>query len=202
MEAPHTVGYIFLDHRDPVTQDASNICASLLKQVLHSFGSNNWPEEVYEKLKTMHSRQSLFDICDITDLLFICADRCSPLFLIFDGLDECEEQESQRKIMRFLNALQRQKKIKAFVTSRDYVVGDSFTIHRESKTSIEAQDRDIRLYIREKLKDKSIGDSLKMEIEEALISKAHGMYSHLTIILPDLLGFFWSLSSYPMLLIE
>lgn len=130
---------------------------------------------MYQNLKIMHSRRSLIDICHVTDLLFVCAEHLSELILVFDGLDECEEQGSQRKMLRFLNAVQHRTRIKAFVTSRDYVLADSFTVHGNAKTSIEAHEEDLRLYVREKLEYKPICEALKKEIEEVLIRNAHGM---------------------------
>ena len=93
-----------------------------------------------------------------------------------DGLDECEEPQSHRKLLRFLNVVQHHSKIKMFVTSRGQLPEELNSMRQCLELKLQARDDDIRQYIHEKLKYEPMTETLKDEIETILVGHAGGMY--------------------------
>jgi hypothetical protein len=171
-----TTVYFFFDRQDPITsQDATTVAASLLYQALLSAGLSNWPGTVARKLVTLFSQIAPLDICVLTDLLFLCAMEHAPLIVVLDGIDECCEHQTLGQLIRFLVAIQHETNVRAFVTSRNGVPIELRLVNC-MRISIQAQETDLRLYVREKLRYVVLEQYLKEEIEETLSSKADGMY--------------------------
>src|SRR6202035_2078619 len=130
MFGKHAVAYVFFDTKCPFTQDAPQICANLLKQRLEPFEIKGWPTNARQFLEGGYgSAGNHLDIRHMASHLFQSVEDSKPIFLILDGFDECQDQESRRKILRFLNAVHCQPNVRACVTSRSPVPAEAVTLY-------------------------------------------------------------------------
>jgi len=169
-----TIAYFFFDHQDPTTQDATMVVANLLYQVLASAGLSKWSVEVFQTLDRLFSNGVPTDICVLSGLMFECVHEYKSLVVVLDGLDECDDLQTRNQLIRFLVAIRHEAKVKAFVTSRHLPTEPISVLHNYMTMSIRAQEADIRLYVREKLRYTTIAQSVKEEIESILVSNADG----------------------------
>jgi ankyrin repeat domain-containing protein 50 len=168
--------YIHFDYQNRTSQIGANIFTSLLRQLLRCFGTQSWPPNILEPLQRSCSGGIAVDIRDIITLIFQCCNHFPKVFLIFDALDECEDQAVRWKVMNFIDsAIRSQPNIRTLITSRPQISLDD-SLNQATVVHITSHLSDIEKYIRENLQytGKKFSIASKEEIVSKLLEKADG----------------------------
>lgn len=170
------VTFAYLDYKDKDTHSAINVAANLLRQLVARF--DNVPRELYEIFeRSRKDRRHSKELEELREWMLKCTEYLPSVFLILDGIDECEDEVARQKIVKFLDCL-KGNGIKVFVTTRLSLPRPMASI---PIINIRAQDSDIETFVQAKLRehepdpDEEIPLDLKDEIVENIVSKADGM---------------------------
>lgn len=174
--------YFYFTFRDALKQTTEGFLRSIIVQL--SSQRSSLPEEV-RGLYNVHGKQQQGPpLPNLILVLFSLLQSFRKTYLMIDALDECSEQDAMLDLITQIStADQNSGETSLLITSRreraieitlkDMVTG---SICIQSKL-IEA---DIRLHVCSRLANdrdlKRHSDSIKQEIEEALVNGAHGMY--------------------------
>jgi hypothetical protein len=168
--------YVYFDYQERLTQSATNVVLSLLKQLLHCLAPKRWPKPLFEMVsKNASDIRNSLDGRQVLTFIFHCARQFSKVFFIFDALDECEDVPSRSKLIDFINtATQLEPCIRILLTSRPQLPANSFGNH--SAILVRALDRDIETYTRASIKHKSYSSVLQDEIVNKIVASSGGLY--------------------------
>jgi len=156
-----------------LTQSATNVFLSLLKQLLRQLGPSDWPSDLFQKLSQTRSDVSVLNIREVSKFVLDCASQFSDVFFIFDALDECEDPRARKKLIDFINtATQLNPRVKILFTSRTNLPGSDFVSHKS--ILIKAHATDIEGYVRANLEHKRYSDELRDEIVSKIIARSDG----------------------------
>jgi len=164
------VAYHYFNYKEQENQTGDKVAASLLKQLL--LHSQTVPEEV----ENVFNALGINDHPGFSKLLWLfqfCVPSFSKVFVILDGLDECNgtQMEDMAKLVRqFMKS-----NIKVFVTSRPHIQY-FIDLFEPDICPIKADGSDIEKYLTEKLEKALIEESLKHKIKEELQNTAQGAY--------------------------
>jgi hypothetical protein len=145
------VAYIYFDFADQARQKPISILANLLKQLANQI--QELPLEL-EELYTKSERASETPtLQDLQRILLVLSNTFSRVFLIFDALDECNEDTQRKELLPlFLNLSKLGTgRISIFLTSRPHPedIRDSFK--GTAQIELRARDEDMEIYIKEKI---------------------------------------------------
>lgn len=128
------LAYIYCDRHLQAEQDAFDMGASILKQLLERCPS------IPDELKKLHRRTPLSGPTALGDSSFeehipsVCT-KYDRVFILIDGLDKCEQSERD-ELLSLLSGLSKQSRINLFATSR-HVHG----IERQLKNAVSLEVR-------------------------------------------------------------
>ena len=178
---PITLAYFYCKHNDVHRSSFVAILKSLLMQLIQ----HNDDILAYVYAKSASSNEITLDSpSQLKDLVELSMRSCENVYIIIDGLDECEEAEEKKTALWFRNLAAPGTKIASsaarvlFVSQRDGIL-DSI-LAKVSVLSLDPQDhqKDIEMFaghwcmeIQEKFQ---ITDSMAREIFETVVSQAEG----------------------------
>lgn len=174
--------YFYVRHDDRSSQILSNVLGSLIAQLARQTSAAL--DDVVE-LYQQHYREVQGTTCledeKFISLLFDISNHFEDTFIMIDGLDECGSPlDRDRK--RLINALakihhNRSCQIHMLIFSRDELdIRKCLTATEFQIVSIAAVSADLRLYVHAWSSLLEIrSETLKDEVVETLIEKAHGM---------------------------
>lgn len=156
--------------------------ATFIKQL--SRRKEHLPNELEKIFDIYHKDFRKPGFPELEQLFLAVVKGFSQVFVVLDGLDECNLKQRKELLPFIQKAVTRSGIVKLFVTSRkeadiERAFADVTTIQIEA-TKV---DEDIKSYVGSEL-DRRLGDGslkikdpgLKKEILDALLSKAEGMY--------------------------
>ncbi|KAF2234467.1 hypothetical protein EV356DRAFT_151584 [Viridothelium virens] len=172
--------YFYFDFNAIRKQNVRDFLRSLLAQFIRPGQYLPRPiEDIYQRYK--HQRYDLSTDDYFKTFLSVCAPY-RKVYLVVDALDECAERDELLSIIEDL-AIQRPSSLSMLLISRqERDIEDSLKIIANSTITIEAKaiEPDIRLYVSNELvRDKELRifpRYIRQEIQEALVSKADGMF--------------------------
>jgi len=179
--------YFYFTFRDELKQTTEGFLRSIIVQL--SSQRPSLPEEVRGLYNVHGTQQQGPPLPNLIRVFFSLLQSFRKTYLMIDALDECSEQDAMLDLItQMSNADQHSGNISLLITSRrertieitlqDIVTG---SICIQSKL-IEA---DIRLHVCSRLANdrdlKRHSNSIKQEIEEALVNGAGGMYRSLLL---------------------
>lgn len=163
--------YIYFDYQDRLTQSATNVLFSLLKQLLQCLGKHDWPQTLFHKLPTQPTNVNALDERDVTKLIIQCAKKFSTVYFVFDALDECEDLTSRRKIIDFMYTVtQMVPGVRILYTSRPQLPCIS-----QSSLIVHSNKMDIETYIRANISHKHFTSELQDEIVSKVLINSDGL---------------------------
>ena len=172
------VACIYFNYRDQETQNIPNVIGALLKQLVESRqGLSPEMKKAYEQHRNGQSRLGKEEL---PSLLRSEVSYFQRLFVIIDALDEASETNGIRAaLLSDLNGLSSVANI--FITSRPIPsIAEQF--RGQLSLDIRADDEDVRAYIQGRLHNGpnllrhiSADPNLKVDIENAIVKKVHGM---------------------------
>lgn len=173
------VAFIYCNHKETETQTASNLIASLWRQLAFGRHISSDVHDLYLKHNERHTKPSLDEIVSV--LRSAVADYLR-VFVIVDALDECPNEKNTRDIvLTRLTTLG--PTVNLLLTSRPNI-GIEMIFPDIEQLEIRASPHDIRLYIKAQINSgsrlaKHCKDrpNLQEEIEKKIISRADGMYA-------------------------
>ena len=155
--------------------------ASLLRQVASQ--QPDFPSplvELYEEFRKQDRKPQLQDL-KLT-LLNVC-QTFDQVFIAVDALDECDEGTRQKHTLPFLGTLQKNPRIRLFVTSRPFPEDIRKALNLAPQITVQASDADLRKYLRRRIEDSANADIIDEDFRQYLIEKitkrARKMYADL-----------------------
>ncbi|RDA85560.1 hypothetical protein CP532_3321 [Ophiocordyceps camponoti-leonardi (nom. inval.)] len=175
------VAFFFVKFDDRQSTRAETIIKSVLRQVLEQCGLTKDVEDLLEK-----AQAPLAELEKLTDIFRHALTSLSKLYVIIDGLDECEKTE-RRELLETLSSLAALgSKIRFFLAGRDSItmeIKKGFPSHHHVSMGSPLARPDIARYIEGAVEDKLeceeliVRDpSLVDEIKLALNKGAEGMF--------------------------
>lgn len=127
--------------------------ASLIKQ-LSTQTSTSLPDEtrkLYNKLQREEKRKPNFE--ELYSVFLATCGKFSRVFLVFDALDEYDQDTSGRGYLlrSFQRLLEEKQQISIFLTSQPYPEDTQRYLHHAPKVEISAHQEDIGIYIEKKI---------------------------------------------------
>ncbi|RCI14837.1 hypothetical protein L249_6700 [Ophiocordyceps polyrhachis-furcata BCC 54312] len=175
------IAFFFVKFDDRQSTRAETIVKSVLRQVLEQFALTNEVEDVLEKAQT-----PLAELGKLTNVFQHALTPLNRLYIIIDGLDECEKPD-RRELLETLSSLAALgSKISIFLAGRDSItteINKVFPAHHHVTMSSSLAQPDIARYIEGAVQDKLESEelivrdpSLVDEIKLALKRGAEGMF--------------------------
>jgi len=170
--------FVYFSHTRTITP--VEIMGSLLKHLVYRNGSLSLSKELRD-LYSEHMRNSTRPtFTEFAKVLEAESREIPSLFVVFDALDECAQQDDTRT--KILNELRRLPTVRLLITGRADVAGVMSILGDVSELEICARDEDIDKYIegevdrKENLINNCKNDEdLKKTIREIIVMKARGM---------------------------
>ena len=184
------LAYVYFDYKDRARQTPENVLAELIKQLEFqlTYLINDMPplphiQKIYANLLKEGKRPALVDLQQ--SLLSIGA-AFDEVYLVFDALDECDEQTQRSVLLPFIMGLPFKrggtKGFRILVTARPYCTDIQSELEPHAlQLPIAANVEDMELAVREKIavakqKRVTVSAQLEEEIVSAVLEKAAGMY--------------------------
>jgi hypothetical protein len=163
------IAYIYFDYKDQETQDAVNLLANVVKQILSRLDAIS--DDLLAVLDDMRSQSRHYlDSSKVIEVIRLVAEHLSQTYIIVDALDECRESSTRAHLLESLDQL-RSKNIKIYVASRPHIQH----IRGAEVLQIRARDTDIETYVRSKLeKAGRVTPALREQIIARLLISAKG----------------------------
>jgi len=151
--------------------------ASLLKQLLvNRKQAVSAVESLHRDFVTQHKQPT---ISDLEKTIISVANEFDDIYLIFDALDECDENTQRPKILSFIGQTSR-RPFKLLVTSRPHPVDIQNSFRMALKVEISAHRSDMEVVIRNKIDAKraqgiTLSPELANDIVRVLLQPGEGM---------------------------
>lgn len=175
--------YFYIDANDKRTFDTECLYRTFMRQLADQLP--NAPELLSDflwKQEDYQSRtKSLEKACQ--NALFHLSRQFDEIFMVIDGLDECEDSTGLKSILKFIQGFLEElpKRAHALASSRGLAqIRKSFDVHGATCIEVDAStvDNDIRTALQVRFSDDAEYDSwprsLRDTVETALVTQAKG----------------------------
>ena len=171
------IAFLYCHYRKHETQKATNLLASLLRQL--SANRLSLPESVTALYEQHLSRGTRPSLEEISKSLHSVVETYSRIIIVIDALDECRNDDGTRSLVLSENRkLQSHFKTKLMATSRD-IPEITQEFHGDMKLEVRASLSDLNFYLDDQIThlSKSIqrNEELKQKIKRDIIGSAQGM---------------------------
>jgi hypothetical protein len=173
------IAYFYFDFKDEHKQHVENLLRSLIAQISHQCNGTPGPlETLYLKCREGTQQPRLKSLINV---LSVIIDGFHDVYIIFDALDECEDQDELVSLIEEITDW-KLGNLHILVTSRrEQYLEECLESKVSCKIDLHSDlvDADIRTYLRESIptdpKLKKWPPNVQMEIEASLVQNAHGM---------------------------
>jgi hypothetical protein len=176
-----TIGYFFFMSDNPTHALASAAYASILAQLLHIRRQDSafMNKFVFAMSKATDGHEKATSL-EVVDLLHICIRELESFYLIMDGIDECDDNQS---LLRNLPLMAMHSNVKVLLLSRVNVASLNRLVPKSSQLAIDrsATSDDIRMYLTTQV-DLMIDEELipqtadLVDLVDHLVKGADGMF--------------------------
>ena len=173
------VVYHYFDYKEQTMQTPFNVVACLLRQII-SFCAP-LPSAVTGLCRRLKEKNSLPGWEELIQILINVCQELRSIVLIFDALDECDEDTNRRQILRMFGHLIRSP-IRVLVTSRSHCLDINATFQNSQchQIKVEATEADIQELIVQQISESSrmspiIKGSLLDDVVKTLVENSQGM---------------------------
>jgi ankyrin repeat protein len=174
------IAYFFCKHNTPESLQARTIIGSLTRQLLRTVADLSVSAKIYEHARTTGDTEK------VLEMLFQCFSSSSKVYLVLDGLDECDEEEREI-LVRAIWQIQQNFTVLVCASFRKEPNKDLLSITNRllapSTVSIPEDNPDIEAFIEADLdrclrqERLTIGDpTLILDIQDALLKGSQGMF--------------------------
>lgn len=176
--------YYYCDYAEQRTLETVNILGTVIKQLLRPIVIS---DEIERNLRKMYADDFIKpEATDLIDVFFAAIKHFSTVYLVLDGIDECDKQVLQ-EILGIINQFASSKTtaIKMFISCREnYHVLHALGSYDLIEVTPAALHNDIESFVNLTVRGKidsgelKVGSSsLEQEIVHELVTKASGMYA-------------------------
>jgi hypothetical protein len=163
------IAFVYFDYKSQGKQTTEYCLRSILKQLLLFL--DVLPDEVDELYDKCSESSTSPEIEILTSLIALSVSRLSPVFVILDGLDECDHKTIVPYLVRPMRTLD----IKIICTSRPHLLKIHDQLGATNILEISAHPDDVKVYLNTRLdKEWFFDESLKIIIAETLSKKIQG----------------------------
>ena len=169
------VSYIYFDYNDRQHQTPLRILRSILKQVVSQL--DTVPLHIVKLYEHSASRTSNPDLLTLLGQFTTCVNRFDIVYLLFDGFDECENNQ-QKDILTLIHEFLGHISVKVMLTSRSQLprLPRLPRLAEFAHLTIKAEDTDIRTFLSSRLEaEPYLSQEFKNDIVEVISQKAEGM---------------------------
>jgi hypothetical protein len=151
------------------------IVAALLRQLFQ--GSMKLPVAVGEAF----SKQSDLNLDDLQSLMKISLRECekTAVYLVLDGLDECDDQPTRTWAISFLQELCELPHFRMISWCRKFYDDINSCFDSHAQINISASPEDLRRYINSRLDERwrvgKIEEAFKSRIVDTIVTKSNGL---------------------------
>jgi hypothetical protein len=178
-----TVTYFFCRHDNAEGLTSRAVIGSFCRQLVSKF----FKESLLAN--TVDGLQAHFNIAEVMEVLYSVMPSEEKVFFILDGIDECPEHEAQ-EIIKAIHTLQQRLNLSICISYRSGAQDPSIIFGSYMQTLVMPEDNlDISKFIDEELRRRLESNQLILgneaiilEIREALLKGANGMYVSNTIL--------------------
>ncbi|MCJ1385894.1 hypothetical protein MMC17_009018 [Xylographa soralifera] len=176
------LAYIYCNYRDQAAQNATNLIASLLKQLIQQ------RRIAPDSLMRLHSRRKKSEPSKISEpsmddmfpMLLSYITRFSQVFLVIDALDECLDHDgTRRQLLGKLRFLQKSGIVKLMITSR-FIPNIQREFEHDSELEIRATKEDVETFLNAQMMCLphciTRDTTLQIAIKDAIIQAVDGMF--------------------------
>ena len=177
-EKDHKILSFYFDYQQQSEQTPIKILQTLLHQLLAAYS------RIPSALQAMQSRlTTVHDLPSWTELksafISLCNDAGDRIFIVFDALDECDEDTNRGPIIELLKDLMASR-VRLLVTSRPYPPDVEDLLGSHAQTIVEASGKDIESYVHDKLDSSKrmtgiIDNNLRDMITSRIMETSQGM---------------------------
>ena len=160
---------MYCDYRDQASQSAYDIVASLMRQLAEY--TTNLPDQVTDLYEKFGNQGRSTQLRDLEEAFLSTSADFRQVFVIIDALDECNDGNNRRTLLKFLAALQHHSSIRLLVTSRPHLQDMRSVLGTACQICIEAKDADLRAYLTEELKASGAHDIIDEEFRTEIVNK-------------------------------
>ena len=183
------VAYVYFDYKDRARQTPEVILAEMIKQLeferaAYSPADVSLSPHIKEMYDNLHHQGKRPTLSELRELILSIGAEFGEVHLIFDALDECNEDE-RKVLLPFMTQLPLARKgnlrFKIMVTGRPYYADMLCAFADAAKLAIVPDEEDMKLAIREKIeaevakKRHKISPQLKADIISTVLKKADRM---------------------------
>ncbi|KXX73563.1 Vegetative incompatibility protein HET-E-1 [Madurella mycetomatis] len=170
------IAFFYFDYQDQSTQTPTTVLPSILRHLLENI--DHIPPSVSSAYETLQPRGKP-PVYECERLIGEIAKAVGPTYIIIDALDECSS-EHRTTFLRSLDNLSHTHGLRLLVTSRPHFSDITHTFRRHPQIKIEAQEEDIRTYLRHELVRRDISSMADGDFVERLVQRltegADGMF--------------------------
>lgn len=144
------VGYVYFDYMERDQQKPIYVLASFLKQLAGQIPSICKELEIFYDKLLAQQRRPRFE--ELYTILLATIKSFSRVFLIFDALDECDQEDQRKELLPFFHRLANYG-ISVFLTSRPHPDDIHSSLHNATMIELSAKKEDIGSYIQQRIED-------------------------------------------------
>lgn len=142
--------YFYFDYRNQREQSLHMIIYTLLRQLLVFHSS--LPDIAKDLYNSCQKRRDIPDLESIKDLFLSLCSQHSSIYIIFDALDECaEDDQTRQKIFELIKGLMKDN-IHLMVTGRSFSADVNALLEGSVEINIKADELECQRYIRSRIR--------------------------------------------------
>ena len=169
--------YFYFDYKEQSLQTPLNVVNCLLRRVL-SLGPRI-PTAATGLCRRLKEKNSLPGWEDLVQTLVNICQELRNVMLIFDALDESDEDTNREGILRLLDHLNNSS-TRLFVTSRSHCLDINLTFRGCPQVKIEATEADIQKFVAQRISESRrlsniIQGALFEEVVKSVVENSQGM---------------------------
>lgn len=172
------IAYVYCDFKERASQTPEMILGIVLQQLL-SHQRPSLQSRTIALYNNFMKQQKRPSVTELLSAIVSTSEEFTRIFLVFDALDECDEEMQRKDLLSCLEQLS-QAPFKILVTSRPHPIDIRTSFKEAAKATIYANSNDIEAFVRRRIKEeKSRGITIKPDLENAIVDqillKAKGM---------------------------
>lgn len=142
------LAYVYFDYMEQTQQTLGLVLASLVKQLLGQLPQiPTGIQDLHERLRGGQKRPSFEDLFGTLRAILT---KFSRIFLVFDALDECDQENQRKDLLPLFHRLVGLG-INVFLTSRPHPEDIQLSLSNAEKVMILAKKEDIAIYVEQSI---------------------------------------------------
>ncbi|RHZ74268.1 hypothetical protein CDV55_108638 [Aspergillus turcosus] len=172
------LAFYYFDYKETQSNIVNRVLSSILAQLVA--GLPKPPKSVAAAYEKSHDSASSLTQNELERLISDAVRESQRVYIIFDALDECCSSADRKTLLGVFLRLVETHRLCILVTSRPHLSDISTVLYSHSAIEIQAQESDIRAYVRQELGKSDVDDivdeAFATRIADTLARLARGMF--------------------------